>query len=236
MSDYKVAAVAYLRDVIEKTGKTASELADLVGISHTTFTRPLKNADYKYAIKFPTIQRLAEMTNVPLPPNLASGAGRAPTSSDPRIVPQFLGVRYRVRAGLWQEMDSEEAPEQIDYAVAPSHRYADWPQWLERVEGDSVNQKIPHGHYAHVVDARAMGYSPKTGDWVVVERHRDQGAIRERTIKQVEITETGAVVLWPRSDNPKWSAPVDLLLGARQDEDIEAFIVGLVIGAYNPAF
>jgi hypothetical protein len=230
MSDYRSAAVQYLRDVIDKTGKTASELAELVGVSHTTFTRPLKNPDYKYAPKFPKLQLLAARTGVPLPDGLAE----APAARDVRLVPKFLEVRYRVRAGHWFELDAEEPPEQVARAVTPDPEYAEFPQWLELVEGDSFDLEIRPGHYAHVVDAREMGYEPKTGDWVIVERHRDQGAIRERTIKEVVVDHKGRVALWPRSSNPKWQEPINLDDGARSGEEVEAFIVGLVLGSYSP--
>lgn len=159
---------------------------------------------------------------------------------DPRVIPTLLQVRYRVRAGLWQEVEFEEPPEDIAYPVLPNPKFAEWPQWLELVEGDSANLKIPDGHYIHVVDAREMGYAPKTGDWVVVERRRDQGAIRERTVKQVEVVDgipLSLIRLWPRSSNPKWKEPVDMANGAREGEEgVEAVIVGLVIGAYDPHF
>lgn len=154
-------------------------------------------------------------------------------SAPPRLAPRFLPVRYKVQAGLWYEIDADEPPEQIALAVLPDPRYAEFPQWLEKVVGDSVDQKIPPGHYAHVVDAAELGYAPRTGDWVVVERRREQGATRERTIKQVEIAPSGHVQLWPRSSNAKWSGPMEPTAGTRNADDVEVAIVGLVIGAYN---
>jgi transcriptional regulator with XRE-family HTH domain len=151
-----------------------------------------------------------------------------------KLAPRFLPVRYKVQAGLWYEIDAEEAPEQVQLAVYPDPRYSRFPQWLEKVVGDSVNLKIPPNHYAHVVDAIEMGYAPKHGDWVVVERRRDQGAVRERTIKQIELHD-GAILLCPRSSNPKWAGPLELACTSRP-ETVEVQIVGLVIGSYNPDF
>jgi hypothetical protein len=151
-----------------------------------------------------------------------------------QIVPRFLPVRFRVRAGLWEEVGSEEPISDFDFAVGPNPRFAEWPQWLEEVKGDSCNELIPDRHLAHVVDAVEMGYEAQTGDVVVVERRRDGGHTRERTIKQVEITADGLIQLWPRSANPKWSEPVAPTNGTREGEEIEVEIVGLVIGSYNP--
>lgn len=178
-----------------------------------------------------TVARMATRLGVSVQELLMDGS--APSGGDPRIAPRFLPVRYKVQAGLWFEIDAEEPPVQVSHAVHPDPRFAQWPQWLELVVGDSVNLKIPPGHYAHVVDAVEMGYAPTDGNWVVVERRR--GAIRERTIKQIAVTEDGEVQLWPRSTNPKWSAPLQLKQGA-EGEDVEVAIVGLVIGAYDPEF
>lgn len=218
----------WLKATVEKLGVSAAEWARRAGVSPSTVQRAMKD-DYQFVTSSRTLVKLAEYANVD-PPAIISGI------KGPKVAPRYLPVRYKVQAGLWYEIDVDEPPIQASFAVAPDPRFADYPQWLELVVGDSVNQKIPPGHYAHVVDAVAMGYAPQDGQWVVVERRRDQGRTRERTIKQIAITEGGAVQLWPRSDNPKWCQPVSLTEGVGRDDTIEAEIVGLVVGAYNPDF
>jgi hypothetical protein len=161
-----------------------------------------------------------------------AGAAASPVKRDERLIPVFLPVRYRVQAGTWYENDgyAQTFVQEHSYPVMPDPRFADWPQWLEEVHGDSANLRVPDGYLAHVVDAVEMGYAVKDGDWVVVERRRAGGALRERTIKQVAV-KNGAIELWPRSTNPKWSDPLTILPD-RHDEDVEVEIVGLVIGAY----
>lgn len=224
MPSYRESAVEYLRLVLAETGKSASELATLVGVSHTTFTRLLKNPEYKYAPKFPTLRALSEKTGVPLLPGLSA------EETEPEI--RYLSVMHRVQAGYWVEDDAYAQAEVDRFAhpVAVDARYAHWRQWLELVMGDSANKKVADGAFVHVVDSIDMGYSPRHGDWVIVERRR--AGLRERTIKQVEISGR-QVALWPRSTNPKWSEPVDLTAGAAE-QDIEVEVVGLVIGAYSP--
>ena len=148
------------------------------------------------------------------------------------IVPQFLPVRYQVQAGHWFEVGFDEPAVAYSIPVLPHPRFANWRQWLELVVGDSVNQKYAPGAYVHVVDAIEMGYAPRDGDFVVVERQRDGGHIRERTIKQIELR-GDEVILWPRSTNARWQEPVKLTDGARDGEDIEVEVVGLVIGSYS---
>lgn len=144
-----------------------------------------------------------------------------------------LPIRYEVAAGAWLAQDDirdEPFGFYEAFRIAP---YGDFPQWLERVVGDSVNQLIPTGALAHVVDAIAIEYEPKHNDLVVVVRSRAQGAFLERSIKQVELTPRG-VELWPRSFNAKWDRPLSLTDGVREGEDAEVAIVGLVLTAYIP--
>jgi transcriptional regulator with XRE-family HTH domain len=137
-----------------------------------------------------------------------------------------LIIRYRVEAGLWREF--EETDEAIGESEVPEDpRFAGVDQWLEVVSGDSMDLLIPNGALVHVVDAIALGYAPTGGHIVVVERKR--GHARERTLKQIERTKS-EVLLWPRSRNPKWKDPIQLLDGVNEDE-VEVRIVGLVVQA-----
>lgn len=213
----------WLRATLEREGLTVEQWAAKAGVHKATIHRAMKD-DYEFVTSSRTLNRLAQ----------AVGAEAPDFLSKVKLAPRFLPVRYKVQAGNWYEIDTEEPPEQAQLAVLPDPRFANVPQWLEKVVGDSVDLKIPAGHYAHVVDAQELGYAPRDGDWVVVERRRDQGCTRERTIKQVEVR-NGQVALWPRSRNPKWASPVDLAVGSRPG-DTEVQIVGLVIGAYNSDF
>lgn len=226
----------WMKSVVDG-GLPVIEWASRSGVAKSTIFRALK-PDYEFTTSSKTLEKLARAAGVAPPRFLGEAA-------DPRIIPRVgLPIRYRVQAGLWHEVDNhshfemrdDERRQYQDYgAVVPHGRYADWPQWLEIVSGDSINRKAPEGSLAHVVDAIEMGYAPADGDWVVVERRRDQGGLRERTIKQVEIRE-GKVLLMPRSTNAKWSEPVNYLNGsAKPGEDIEVEIVGKVIGFYLTA-
>lgn len=118
---------------------------------------------------------------------------------------------------------------QLEVPIAP--RYRDFQQWLEEVIGDSMDKLILPGRLVHVVDAIDLGYSPADGDIVVVERRR--AGLRERTLKQVEVTGR-RVLLWPRSNNPKWQEPIDVSLVLREpSDDIEVQIVGLVVSDFK---
>lgn len=224
--DYKALSLRYLRDVVEQTGKTPSQLARMVGKSPTTFTRPLAAEDWRFSIRFDTLADLAERTGIPLPPDLiASRAeGRA---FQPQVT---LPVRYEVAAGaflLRDELPQEPYGQEV---VSSLPGYEDYPQWLERVVSDSMDRLFPPGSLLHVVDAVAMRYKPQHGDIVVVERER--GGLVERTVKQVEMTPSG-VCLWPRSHNPRWQAPIMVTDGVRDGEDFDVTIVGRVLRSFQ---
>jgi transcriptional regulator with XRE-family HTH domain len=79
MDDYRAAVVAYLRRVKDESGLSLNEVAQRVGVSHTTLTRPLNNPLYKYVPKFATLQRIALATGIELPGELTNawrGGGR----------------------------------------------------------------------------------------------------------------------------------------------------------------
>lgn len=215
----------WLTETMAREGLTVEQWATKAGVAKSTIFRALKPT-YEFVTSSRTLSKLADVVNAEAP------------MSDGKLMlaPVFLPVRYRVQAGLWFEVDADEPPEQTTLAVLPDTRFAAFPQWLEKVVGDSADKKIPAGHYAHVVDALEMGYSPRAGDWVVVERSSDQGRKLERTIKQVELGNRGKVLLFPRSTNPRWKEAIEICAGLGNDDTAEARIVGLVIGAYNADF
>lgn len=229
MPGYKEEAVAYLKAVIAQTEKTATELARLIDVNQTTLTRPLNNADHKYAIKFQTLQALAAKTEIPLPESLlkARVAGMPPAPKELR-----LAIRYEVAASGFEARD--DLPQQpYGYRTVPSiPPYEHNSQWLERVISDSMDREIPVGSLIQVVDAIEIRLKPQHDQIVVVERTRADGALIERTVKQVALTPDGPE-FWPRSHNPRWNKPISMVEGAEAEEDVSVQIVGLVLRAYQ---
>lgn len=156
-----------------------------------------------------------------------------PGRPDPLPIPHqvTLPIRYEVAAGPWLAVD-DLPDEPLGWGEANAIPQYPYPQWLERVRGDSFNRHIPDGALIHVVDAIAMGYAPRHGDVVVVSRTRGQGALVERTVKQIEVLQNGDVELWPRSHNPKWSKPLVLDHGAEMSDDTVVEISAKVLRSY----
>lgn len=166
-------------------------------------------------------------TSRALPPGMATGQKLYRT--EPSRQAAGLIVRDRVQAGAWLLADDSDQSEPVRMPAIPDPRYPHADQWLAHVAGDSVNKlNIFDGDLVQVVDAIAIGYHPRSGDVVEVERLRADGAERELTIKQIEIGADG-IQLWPRSTNPRWTEPLGLTDGAN-DANVEVHIRGLVIG------
>lgn len=143
-----------------------------------------------------------------------------------------LPIRYEVAAGGFlarDELPQEPYGFKRVQAIPP---YESCTQWLERVVSDSMDRKIPPGALLHVVDAIEIRYQPHHGDVVIAERTQAQGAMVERTVKEVALGPDGPR-LWPRSHNPRWQSAVDfrtdLSPGA---QGVSVGIVGLVLRAY----
>lgn len=136
---------------------------------------------------------------------------------------QLLPIRDAVRAGAWLAIDDmDQSPQRLS-TTARDPRYPTADQWLAPVMGDSMNERgILDGDMVHIVDATAIGYYPRSGDVVEVERVRFQGSERELTLKEVEVAADG-LLLWPRSTNPKWRDPIRLADGFCEGDD-EAFV------------
>ncbi len=149
----------------------------------------------------------------------------------PQEVLGGLMIRDRVQAGAFLAADDLSQEEPRPYPHARDGRYPHADQWLSTVVGDSVNLLgIFDGDLVHCVSAVDIGYRPRTGDIVEVERLRFGGQMRELTIKQVEVTPEGPL-LWPRSSNDRWREPVRLTENVAEGEQFEVRIRGLVVGS-----
>lgn len=138
-----------------------------------------------------------------------------------------LPVRHEVAAGVWRAVDDYAEPLMSGVASIPVGLVPITEQWLEKVVGASMNRLIPDGAYVHVLDAIAIGYLAIPGDVVVVERTRAQGAFRERTLKQIAISDAGELTLWGRSFDDNYNVPLALTAGVA-DEELDETTVTIV--------
>lgn len=143
---------------------------------------------------------------------------------------ELLSIRDTVQAGAWLQADDTRQTAST-YPATKDPRFPHAHQWLSEVRGDSVNMlNVVEGDLVHCVDAVDIGYYPRTGDLVEVERVRFDGQERELTLKQVEVTPE-TILLWPRSTNPRFKSPLEIKAGLREGEDAEVRIRALVLAS-----
>lgn len=212
----------WIRENAEAHDLSFAAWAKLAGLAPSTVQRVMA-PDYPFVPSTRTLSALAAAINVP-PPSL----GEAVETT--QLAMFHLPIRYEVGAGLWR------AVEDLDHAlgtapVLPEPAYAAFPQWLERVVTDSMDRDYPVGSLLHVVDATEIGYAPRSGDHVIIERTRRGGGLVERTVKEIQMTPRGPE-FWPRSNNPRWSEPIRLAENGEEDDTIVE-IKGLVLGSYR---
>lgn len=215
---------------LEATGQTARSASLRAGLGADAIRNILTGRSG--SPKVSTLRALAHVLDTTIP--YLAGAQDEPTPKPSITDGHFvdLPVIHTVAAGPWHAMDDyvDEEPEMLTVPTIPG--YEGFRQWIERVRGDSFNQFIADGSYVHVVDAIDMHYEPRDGDIVVVTRSRAQGALVERTLKQVGVAQEG-ILLFPRSHNPKWSKPLIVTDGlADNEDDVEVRIAGRVLRAF----
>lgn len=217
-----------IRERLESLGLSDEAAARKAGLQRD-YLRNLKR-NRQISPRGQNLARLAAVLGCSVD-ELIDGIAPTPVAMTERRI--ALPIRYEAAAGAWAAVDefADEAPTPETAAAIDDPAFRGLPQWLERVRGDSYNLRIPDGALVHVVDAVALEYGPRSGDTVIVVRSRAEGAFRERTLKEVEVTRSG-VKLWPRSHNPKWSAALDYTAGLRDAQFEEVRIEGLVIRAY----
>jgi len=213
-----------LEEMRSTMGWSKADLARRTGISYDNINKYLRgDVDQP---RGETLQMIAKGAGVPLDWLLfGESKSSGPSIQDTKNIP-VVGI---VQAGAWLESDGLWPTEEEWIPVVPDPRYEPHRQWAVLVKGDSVNEVIQDGEYAHCVDIDC-GRGVEEGDLVVVERVRQQGGLVETTIKQVKSNGNGPE-LWPRSTNRKYNGPIHI--GHEDDEDIEVRIKGFVIGAYR---
>lgn len=216
----------WLKKGMAESGLSAAAWAKKAGIAASTIQRAVKD-DYEFITSSRTLAKLADAIGI-APPEIEMLSSGQPT----RLPATHLPIRYEVGAGVWRSVEDVQVP----YGTAPvaeDAAFAGFEQWLERVVTDSMDQEYPIGTLLHVVDAIAIGYAPRSGDHVIVERTQS-GGMHERTCKEVQVR-PGAIELWPRSHNPRWQEPLTFSNGSGNDglSHTQVAIVGLVLGSYR---
>jgi transcriptional regulator with XRE-family HTH domain len=157
-----------------------------------------------------------------------------PVALSQSLLPKFGGF---VQAGGWLAVDEyfNQDEYEVPEFVSRQPAFSKVRQYAYQVRGDSVNLAgINDGEW--VVAADAADYADQygdleSGDLVVVERVRFQGAERELTIKEIRYYRD-RYELHPRSTNAIHK-PIIVPHDERPADETEIKIIGIVLTAYK---
>lgn len=152
----------------------------------------------------------------------------------PSTPPIYAG---KVQAGSWLAVDEyfQQDAYPVPEFVTRHPAYPRLRQYAWQAQGDSMNERgIIDGMW--VVGADASDYidqigEVESGDLVVVERTRHQGAERELTIKEARFYRDRMELL-PRSTNASHQ-PIVVPHNRKAEDHIEVKIIGVVLTAYT---
>ena len=215
-----------LREAREKRNLTVEKLAQLTGFAISTI-RAHQNGQNN--IKINAAQIYEEKMNLP-EGFIVYGLGEdgAPIENPSESVkPQGVIIRYKVQAGIWEEVFENSSYILQDYGLAdflPDKNIPINDQWAEQVIGDSVNKKFPDGTIIHVRRFDGEHESWPLGKFVVLQ-HID-GSKRKRTVKYLDLL-NGEPTAIGFSTNPQWNKPISFNHDATDDEI--CYIDGVVI-------
>lgn len=145
-----------------------------------------------------------------------------------KAIPRINGlpIRYRVQAGIWEEVFENHSYSLADYGTAPFYPMDGIPlddQWAEEIIGDSVNRKYPDGTIIHVRKFHSMSEELPVGKFVVIQHYKH--GLAKRTVKLLSIIDGKPVAIGYSTDE-RWNVPVHF---GQEPEDGETAEIDAVV-------
>lgn len=141
--------------------------------------------------------------------------GLEPFSSVPSASIRMANIVGEVQAGAWREAIEFPPDEWDSFPIPPNTPNFDMQGFI--VRGTSMDQVFPDGTVVLVAGTIANRIAPRSGDYVLVQRVNADG-LHEASLKQYVVDVDGSKWLWPRSNDPRFQAP--LLVGENDDATI----------------
>jgi transcriptional regulator with XRE-family HTH domain len=220
---------------MSRVGRRIFELRRALGLNQGAFAKVV-------GVEQATVSRWESDKQIPEAPALVKMAKMANQS-----VEDFLGqveittaftvnipVIGAVQAGAWVE--AVEWPPDKQYSVTVIYRQelAGKRRFALEVRGPSMNRLYPPGTILDCVSTYDVASPLGSGQRVIVERVRADGA-REASCKEYVVDQEGRTWLWPRSDDPEHQQPLRYLPDSDRRNGVESIeITALVVGSYRP--
>lgn len=147
-----------------------------------------------------TLEKLAKALKMPLSKLVGDDTEKEFNETIGAV--KVLGM---VKAGDW--LKSHQWDEDECYFIdAPTRGFKNTYGLV--IKGDSMNRIFSEGEILVVCPISNYTNTLRSGDYVIVERTNYTGST-EATAKELEIKD-GKALLWPRSHNPEYTAPVSI--------------------------
>ena len=148
-------------------------------------------------------------------------------NSDPVNSATLVPLVAKASAGAFRYDEGLET-EGVLVPAVPRADISAGVQYAVQVDGPSVNLRIPDGAFAICVPYDKYPGGPKHGQLVHVVRER--AGLHEHTIKEIQYTGSGTILM-PRSSDARFQEAIDL---AAPEDDTTVRIHGVVIGSFQP--
>ena len=218
----------WLAERLEETGRTASGLANAMGLAPARITEIVNGTR---RIRIDELGVLSSYLQLPVEEvltHLEVPLGSAPSGS------VRIKIRGTVQAGNWHPAGEWQLPEEDWEAITVPKPNSYKGLFALQMAGTSMNQVYPEGSiliFTPIQEFRDLR-SEAPWDHVLVIRKRHGEA--EATVKELRIDKEGRQWLWPRSDDPQHQTPLELPSEGSdwpQDEEIE--VAAVVVADYR---
>jgi phage repressor protein C with HTH and peptisase S24 domain len=147
-----------------------------------------------------------------------------PETAEPVPVSRQVPVVGEVRAGAWAEVREDVVEFEVPVSLPAYERSR---LFALRVIGRSMDREYPEGTIVIVCPAAEAGVH--VGDHVVVRRYR--AGMAETTVKEVEATADGEILLIPKSTDPAHQEPMRYAANRDENSQEGIEIIGVVVSS-----
>ena len=218
-----------IRQVRKRMRLNQTDFANLIGVTQPTISR-WEDDSSQTTPDFEFLAKISRHAGEDLIKFALDEDDHPYVQSDLNMTVPVVGA---LQAGAFIEA-ATWAPEQQFTIQVPTPK--NWPGYTAEgfvVKGTSMNRLFPEDSVVFAIPTIANQLEPSNGDKVIVQRKDKEGLV-EVTLKEFVIDRAGRRWLWPRSDDPEWQQPLLLVPPQDEDEEAEAVVTGIVIGAYVP--
>lgn len=165
---------------------------------------------------------------------MSLSSSSTPTASkQPELEPVFvtgekLKIVGEVQAGVWQESILRDDGHLGEAPIGEMAEFKGIAQYCLIVRGPSMNKIFSDGTTVICISKWDYPRKLQQDNCVIVERTNN--GTYESTIKQVSMGQDGKIMLWPRSDDPRFQNPIEY-----DENSEETTITGIVINKLEKA-